>query len=66
MVYGTRRTSRQYYYDLTISQRHITVYLNGKTEPCYWIESIKDGATFAFSFSDCYRLAEIVPSLTYE
>ncbi|WP_039977203.1 hypothetical protein [Vibrio jasicida] len=59
IVYGTRLTSKQCYYDLTISQRHITVYLNGQTKPFYRIESVKDGVNFCLIMSSVEQTRKV-------
>ena len=58
-VCGTRLASKQCYYDLTVSQRHITVYLNGKTEPFYLIETVKDGVDFCLIMSSVEQTRKV-------
>ncbi|HHY0446322.1 TPA: hypothetical protein ACVU4T_003256 [Vibrio parahaemolyticus] len=46
MVSGTRFVGQQCYYDVTLTQRHISVYRNGAKQPFYRIETMKDAVSF--------------------
>lgn len=58
-VYGGRLKSKQRHYEMILSKRYITVYLNGQTKPFYRIESIKDGVNFCLIMSSIEQTSKI-------
>lgn len=55
MVSGTRFVGKQCHYDVTVTQRHISIYRNGGRQPFYRIETMKDAVSFC----------QVISSLTH-